>query len=326
VPHGLYNYMAMHANASLAEPIDLVAASEQIKILQQIAVRGGGGYYVGGFGRVLDDIAASIRGSGGEIRTGTRVEQIDVVDGAVRGVSTADGRFEAPVVISNAGIQPTVMKLVGEEHFDGSYVDRVKGLQPGWGWASVRYFLGERVMKTGMYMVYGDDSWWNVERAERVRDGHVPDEVIMFITVPSNFDPQMAPPGKQCLVTGTICSPDPESGQAEMLYGKLDEMLESLYPEAWAAVERRECEGPREVSGHTRDHVLPGQGGECVGIGQIVGQCGTMKPSPQTPIRGLWLAGCDAGSACMGTHQAASSGMAVARLVARGADGRERAL
>jgi glycine/D-amino acid oxidase-like deaminating enzyme len=48
VPHGLYNYMAMHANASLAEPIDLVAASEQIKILQQIAVRGGGGYYVGG--------------------------------------------------------------------------------------------------------------------------------------------------------------------------------------------------------------------------------------------------------------------------------------
>ena len=44
IPHGLYNYMAMHANASLTEPIDRVAASEQVKILQQIATRGGGGY------------------------------------------------------------------------------------------------------------------------------------------------------------------------------------------------------------------------------------------------------------------------------------------
>ena len=124
-----------------------------------------------------------------------------------------------------------------------------------------------------------------------------------------------APPGKQCLVTGTICSPDPDAAEVEMLYGKLDEMLAKLFPEAWAAVERRECEGPAEVSRHTRDHVLPGQGGECVGIGQIVGQCGTKKPSPRTPIDGLFLAGCDAGSACMGTHQASSSGMIVARMV-----------
>ena len=100
-----------------------------------------------------------------------------------------------------------------------------------------------------------------------------------------------------------------------MLYRKLDEQLARCFPAAWAAVERREVDGPAEVSAHTRDSVLPGQGGECVGIGQIVGQCGTRKPSPRTPIAGLFLAGCDAGSGTMGTHQATDSGMTVARMV-----------
>ena len=117
VPHALYNYMAMHSNASLAEPIDRVAASEQIKILQQIATRGGGGYYRGGFGRVLDDIADAIRANGGEIRTNARVGQIVIRDGRVTGVETADGEFRAPIVISTAGIQPTVLKLAGASQF-----------------------------------------------------------------------------------------------------------------------------------------------------------------------------------------------------------------
>ena len=315
VPRPLYDYMAMHANASLAEPIDRVAASEQIRILQQIATRGGGGYYRGGFGRVLDDIADAIRAQGGEIRTGTRVGEIRLENGRAAGVETADGSFRAPVVVSAAGIQPTVLKLVGASHFAPSYVKYVEALEPGWGFATVRYFLGRRAMPHKMYMIWSDESWWNSERAARVWAGHEPAEVIAFITVPSNFDPTMAPPGKQCLIAGTICSPDPKAGEIAMLHRKLDETLATHHPDAWAAVERREMDGPAEVSAHSRDSVLPGQGGECVGIGQIVGQCGAKKPSPRTPIPGLYLAGCDAGSATMGTHQATDSGMRVARMV-----------
>lgn len=33
-PDELYNYMAFHSNASLAEPVDLVSASEQLIIVQ----------------------------------------------------------------------------------------------------------------------------------------------------------------------------------------------------------------------------------------------------------------------------------------------------
>jgi phytoene dehydrogenase-like protein len=315
-PHGLYSYLAMHSNASLAEPIDMVSASEQVRILQHIALSGGGGYYVGGFGRVLDTLAEAVKANGGEIKTRTRVEKINVREGQVTGVATSDGEFKARIVISNAGIQPTVLKLVGEKNFDKSYVNYVKDLVPGWAFTAVRYFLNKPVLKWPMYMMWSDDSWWNVERFLKAKQGQVPKEVILFGIVPSNFDPTMSPPGKQCFIAGTICIPDPEAtGIVQELYKKMDEMLDKVFPEVMDAVMYKEFEGPAEISAATRDHVLPGQGGECVGLAQIVGQCGKHKPSPKSPIRGLFYVGCDAGGSGMGTHQAAESGINVARMV-----------
>ncbi len=314
LPHEFYSYMAMHSNASLAEPIDLVAASEQILILKQIALHGGGGQYKGGFGALIDVMLREFGKNGGELIRNTKVEKILVENGAVTGVATAKGTFRAPVVVSNAGLQPTVLKLVGEEHFDRGYLNYVKGLTPGWGFTSVRYFLNKPVMDAGIYLVYSDDSWWNMERFLQVKAGRIPDEVIIFGVNHCFFDDEAAPPGKQVLVLGTVCSPNPEAREIEGLWRRMDEQMEKLFPEIWEATERREYSGPREISNMTRDSVLPGQGGECVGMGQIVGQCGRMKPSPQAPIRGLYYAGADAGGAGMGTHQAACSGMEVARL------------
>jgi phytoene dehydrogenase-like protein len=313
VPSSLYWYLAMHANASLAEPIDLVSAYEQAAILQQIAIGGGGGYYVGGFGRVLGDLAKAITANGGELKMGTRVEKIIVADGRVTGVSTAAGDFKAPIVLSDAGIQPTVLKLVGEEHFDKSYVNYTKDLVPGWSFTGIRYFLNKKVMKSGMYMMWSDDDVMTMERFSRMRAGEVPEELLMFITVPSNYDPNMAPPDKQCLIAGTICSPDPEAKEIDMLYGKMDEFLNQIYPEAMDAVYEKQLEGPADIAAHTRDRVLPAQGGECVGLAQIVGQCGKYKPSQQMPINGLFLVGGDAGGVGMGTHQASTSGINGAR-------------
>jgi len=57
VPGALYNYLGFHANASLAEPLDLVAASEQITIMQQVMLQGGGGQYKAGFGTLAKVMA-----------------------------------------------------------------------------------------------------------------------------------------------------------------------------------------------------------------------------------------------------------------------------
>jgi hypothetical protein len=77
----------------------------------------------------------------------------------------------------------------------------------------------------------------------------------------------------------------------------------------------KQATGPAEISSATRDSVLPGQGGECVGVAQIVGQCGKYKPKQTTPINGLFIVGADAGGVGMGTHQSCQSGMKGAHLV-----------
>jgi phytoene dehydrogenase-like protein len=324
VPSALYSYLGFHANASLAEPIDLVAASEQITIMKQMMLQGGGGQYKGGFGTLSRVMCREFEKNGGTLLTSCKVDSIDIEDGAVTGVTTPEGSFRAPVVVSSAGIHPTILKLCGEEHFDKTYLNYIKGLVPGWAFTSVRYFLDKPVMKTAMYVMYSDDSWLNTERFEKMKNGEMPDEVILFMVNHNFYDEDAAPPGKQVLVSGTVCSGNPEAKEIEALWKKMDEQMQQFFPEIWEACERREYNGPREIADLTRDSVLEGQGGECVGLAQIVGQCGSMKPDSSAPINGLYIAGADAGSKGMGTHQSVLSGTAVARLVQQYLRGRAK--
>lgn len=314
-PHELYSYMAFHSNASLAEPIDLVSASEQIIILKQIFLQGGGGQYKGGFGRLTKIMNREFLKNGGTTLNKCKVNKIIIEGGTATGVETDKGTFHAPVVISSAGIQPTILKLAGEEHFDKSYVNYIKGLVPGWSFTSIRYFLDKEVMKTGMYVMYSDDSWLDTERYKQIHNGQMPDEVILFMCNHSFYDENAAPPGKQVLVSGTVCTADPDADEIQALWDVMDKQMQETFPEIWAACERREYNGPKEVRDLTRDSALPKVGGECVGLAQIVGQCGQDKPKSQSPVNGLYIAGCDAGGEGMGTHQAALSGTRVADMV-----------
>jgi phytoene dehydrogenase-like protein len=150
-----------------------------------------------------------------------------------------------------------------------------------------------------------------------LKAGEIPDELVVFNVVPAVYDRSLAPAGKQCALIGTLCSPDPDLAYAEALWNKLDAMVARLWPGIEACVEAKERYSTSHVSTLTRDHVLPGQGGECIGLGQIVGQCRRHKPPARAPLRGLFFVGCDAGGYGCGTHQAADSGVNVAHLVQR---------
>ena len=82
-------------------------------------------------------------------------------------------------------------------------------------------------------------------------------------------------------------------------------------------IEAKELYTTRAVSSATRDSVVPGAGGETIGLGQIAGQCGAQKPSITAPIGGLFYVGCDAGGTGVGTQQAIESGINVADAVHR---------
>ncbi len=317
VPQPLVTYLGMWCNIVFVAPIDLVAASEAIRTHQEFATGGAMRYSTGGFGRVAEVFVEAVEKYGSRVLMKTQVGRIVVDEGMVTGVATDQGTFTAPIVVSNAGIQPTVINLVGEEHFDKSYVAYVKGLLPSWGLMGIRYFLNKPVFDRGVYITFSDDNYMDTERFRRAKEGDMPEDALLFVVVPSLYDPALAPEGKQSALVATICSPDADAPDAEMWWGKLEETFFRIWPDAEGAIESRELYSTHHVSNLTRDHVLPGQGGECIGLGQVVGQCGRHKPSARAPIRGLYYVGCDAGGYGCGTHQAVDSGVNVAAMVER---------
>jgi phytoene dehydrogenase-like protein len=248
-----------------------------------------------------------------------RVEKITVENGEVTGVASSKGIFKAPIVISNAGIQPTVLKLVGEEQFDKGYLNYVKGLVPSLGFMGIRYFLNRKVTKVAIGVIFSSKTPWTLERWIQARAGEIPDDMPVWFEVPSNYDPEDAPAKEQVLIAGFLGPADPKISdkEAKAWYNKAEKILFAAVPGLQDAIESREYYSARHVSVLTRDQVLPSQGGECIGLGQIVGQGGKHKPSPKAPIRGLFYVGCDAGGFGVGTQQATDSGRKVADMVLR---------
>jgi phytoene dehydrogenase-like protein len=158
-----------------------------------------------------------------------------------------------------------------------------------------------------------------MKRFSDAREGKDSREGVLYYEVPSNYDPDAAPEGKSILMTGSFCPPDPEVDKAELeAWARVGEQtLFSAFPELESCIESKDFYTTRSVSNASRDQVLPGIGGETIGLGQIVGQCGDQKPSTNAPIRGLYYVGTDAGGTGVGTQQAIESGMNVADEVAR---------
>jgi prolycopene isomerase len=168
-----------------------------------------------------------------------------------------------------------------------------------------------------MYIFFSDDNYMDADRFDRMKSGWLPEELSVFNVVPAAYDSSLAPEGKQCALIGTFCSPDPELPEGDAIFDRLEETAAGLWPGLEECVESKVRYSTRQVSRLTRDAVVPGQGGECIGLAQIVGQCGRHKPSARAPLSGLFYVGCDAGGYGCGTHQAADSGVNVADLVIR---------
>jgi len=147
----------------------------------------------------------------------------------------------------------------------------------------------------------------------------LPDEWVIYYEVPSNYDPHAAPVGKHMLMTGFLCPADPQMTQKDKKawLDRGEEILFKVFPDIPKCIEFKEPYSPREASALARDQVLPGQGGETIGLGQVVGQCAKYKPSAKAPIQGLFYVGTDAGGYGVGVHQAVDSGINVANMVRR---------
>jgi phytoene dehydrogenase-like protein len=316
IPRSLYSFIASFQSEGTQEvPNDVSCASEFVRVFQDNNTKGGGIYPAGGFGSMYTAFADVVNENGGQVMLNARVEKITVEDGRVTGVSTSRGHLSAPIVVSNAGIQPTVLKLVGPEHFDKGYVNYVRDLVPSLGFAGVRYFLSKPVLDCQSLMFFSDNTVSTTGHYLKAKAGKMPEEVYVYVSTNSIY-PGMAPEGKQLVYTGLSCPADPKTDIKPWI-DLVEKNVARLWPDIMKYVERKEYYGPAEVSALSRDSVVPGAGGECVGLGQIVGQCGRYQPAANAPIRGLFYVGFDAGSWGFGNHKAVESGLNVARTVQR---------
>jgi phytoene dehydrogenase-like protein len=316
VPNGLRTYfLSTFGEGAFEMPSDKTSAAEMIKLFQVTARGGGGRYYKKGIGHVFETIASIVPESGGTALYSTRVKQINVEAEKVQGVTLDNGdTYDAPLVISNAGLRQTVLKLVGEQHFTKDYVDWAKQLESNLACAGFRWFLNAPVLKHSTYIYYPEGCALPWEHFERMARGEAkPEKSYIYLGTTSVF-PGVSPEGKQMVYACMSCLPDPKLDiQPYLEY--VESRVRKIMPDLFNHIEKTETFGPAQVPGLGNDIVMPGQGGEAYGLALSVGQTGSKQPDMKSPIEGLYYVGCDAGGSGLGTHQAMDSALNLFKLL-----------
>lgn len=289
-------------------PYGRASAGEFIYCFRDMFSAANFGYVKGSSGAIPAAYLQGLESNGGRLHLDSKVQRILCDGGGARGVVTAEGEVEGDVVISNAGIQNTVA-MAGEKNLGGEYVEMAKSLVYSDSAVVVKYILDEPVVKYP-FVVYIPDA-----DAEEIFfytcADNVPRDVYIFMPVIDLWDPGLVPGGKQLIIAGAASTNRPSHGDSHAIIQIMERRIFSLFPGFEERVTWREevhAEHIQATTGHPRF-------ADCVGLAQIPGQVGADKPSPITPVQGLYLVGTEAGGRGIGTEQAAASALAVSALV-----------
>jgi phytoene dehydrogenase-like protein len=167
---------------------------------------GAWGYARGGMGAVTRALADSFRASGGTIRTGAAVEQVLVKGGKAIGVVLDGGEeIRGKLVVSNADVKRTFLKLVEEKELPEIFLRRVKNFKIRGSSGKVNIALDSMPEFPALPKdspVYRGDMHFtdSIERMERGYDdwkaGRWSADPFLDMVIPTTLDPTMAPPGK----------------------------------------------------------------------------------------------------------------------------------
>ena len=168
---------------------------------------GSWGYPIGGMGAVADAIRRAAESFGADVRTSSPVERIDVADGRVHGVTTADGRvLRAPVVVAATHPQITFLRQIDAAELPDDFVADLRRWRSRSGTVKVNVALSElpdflawpgtepHERFTGsVELCHSID---HLQRAfQDARDGQAARRPFSDGVIPSTLDPTLAPEG-----------------------------------------------------------------------------------------------------------------------------------
>ncbi len=300
-----------------------VSAGEALWCFRRMARDNALSYPKGGSIAIPETYVKLAQEKGAEVRVGTGVKRVLVKGGRVTGVELSDGTvLAATIVISTSSIRTTVSKLVGAEHFPEPYVARAMAIRGSYIAVQAKIGLTKKLVTSGC-IVGGVGDGVDLSRVKtndmkemfaHLLRGEVPKVVPFYCPVPTNFDPALAPPGHQLL---TLCAVAPTSDVALT-------SPPAAWEEAMLRTIRRVVPGLDEhtlfvdtFSVEFIENWIGKEFGPAVSTGQTPDQVGRKRPTVHTPLRGLYLAGCNAGARGVGTELAAASAIeCVDRLLA----------
>jgi len=173
--------------------------------------RGLWGFVRGGMGGLTQALAASARSRGAEIRTSARVQQISVRNQRATGVVLRSGEeISARVVISGVDPKLTFLKLVGEPHLESRFAAAIRALKMEGCSMKINLALdglpdftclpGATLAPHHKTTIHLCPTLEFIERAyDDSKYGRPSARPILEITIPTTYDPSLAPPGKHLM-------------------------------------------------------------------------------------------------------------------------------
>jgi phytoene dehydrogenase-like protein len=299
--HGIFAFILAgmfcigNSKASAAEFIQCFKAEMFSKEGYQYPVNGGAQ-------AIPDAISKGIKHYGGEIRTNSLVEKILIKDNKVQGVLVRDELIEAPIVVSNLSLKWTILNLVGKDYFERKYVEKIENLTPSL--SSITFKLA---LKKPMIEKWGFVNCYHPtlhDWGDKYGPG-APFSNGFFGPVLSNIDPNLAPPGHQTVIFGTLVpSKGPDWERWSKIYW---DDLNMFFPDLEEKLDFADISYPKDITASTGKPEGPVEG-----LGMTPAQTGKNKPSSVIPgIEGLYVVGDTAGKRAhgIGTQNAAWSGI-----------------
>lgn len=268
---------------------------------------GAWGFARGGMGAISQALAASFRASGGTIRTGAEVDQILTKRGHAVGVVLSDGEdIRGKMVISNADVKRTFLKLVDHSELPERFLHRVKQFKMRGSSGKVNIALDSLpefpALPKNSPCTRGDLHFTDsIERMERAYDDWKAErwsaDPMIDLMIPTQIDPTMAPPGKHFMSCFTQYCPPKVEGRdwtdadrdafAETVIGQIS----AYSPGFRDRIIHMEVRTPRELEaevGLTEGNIFQGE----LTFDQILFN----RPVPgyaqyRSPIRGLYICG-----------------------------------
>jgi phytoene dehydrogenase-like protein len=268
---------------------------------------GAWGYARGGMGAVTQALASSFKASGGTIRTGADVARVMTRSGRATGVVLADGEeVRGNLVVSNADVKRTFLKLVEEDALPETFLHRVKHFKMRGSSGKLNIALDSLpefpALPKNSSCIRGDLHFTDsMERMERAYDdwkgGRYSADPFVDMVIPTTLDPTMAPPGKHfmsCFVQ--YCPPqldgrDWTDADRDAFADTVVSQIADYSPGFRDRILHMEVRTPREIEaevGLTEGNIFQGE----LTFDQLLFN----RPVPgyaqyRTPVPGLYLCG-----------------------------------